>query len=206
MKSEFKLKNRIFNIEENILLYVQNNLRNEKTDKLMKFITSLGDKGILWSSIAVGLAASDKYKRTGIKVCASLVIGVILTNLTTKNAVHRLRPFDVIDELKTLIPPPKDWSFPSGHTTSSIAAGLILFSELPSYIGIPALTLGTMISVSRIYTGVHYPSDVIAGAVAGIIASVISDKSVDKYFEVDKKCRQIKDDFRKNISYNFSEK
>lgn len=178
----FNTNEGVFDIEDDILLYIQNNIRGEALDKAMKIITSLGDKGILWGGIAILLAASDKYKKTGLKLGLSQGIGALITNLTTKNAVRRPRPFDVIDGLQTLIPPPTDWSFPSGHTTSSIAAGTLLLIKMPKNIGIPAFITGILISLSRVYVGVHYPSDVVAGAAAGILAAVASDCIINKCF------------------------
>lgn len=178
----------VFYIEDDILLYIQNHIRNESLDKIMKFITVLGDKGILWGSAAVLLAASEKHKKTGIKLGTALGIGAVITNLATKNTIRRPRPFEAIDGLLPLIPPPADWSFPSGHTTSSVACGTLLLMHMPKKIGIPSFITGIMISLSRIYVGVHYPSDVLAGAAAGVIAAVVSDKAVDKYFSPDRRC------------------
>lgn len=184
MKLSFKSHEGVFEIEDDILLYIQNNLRGKTLDNIMKFITSLGDKGIMWGGTAVLLASSEKYKITGLKLGLSQGIGAVLTNLTTKNAVKRPRPFDVINGLKTLISPPTDWSFPSGHTTSSISAGTIMLMKMPKYIGVPAFVTGLLISASRVYIGVHYPSDVIAGAAAGVISALVSDKIVDKFIEI----------------------
>lgn len=184
----FSAREGVFYIEDDILLYIQNHLRNENLDRIMKFITALGDKGIMWGSAAVLLAATEKHKKTGIKLGAALGIGAAITNLATKNAVRRPRPFDVIEGLQTLIPPPADWSFPSGHTTSSIACGTLLLMHMPEKIGIPAFITGVLISLSRIYVGVHYPSDVLAGAAAGVIAAIVSDKAVEKFFSSERRC------------------
>ena len=182
MLIKFNSSEGVFEIEDDILLFIQEKLRSTPLDVVMKVITSLGDKGILWGGTTVLLAATDKHRKTGIKLGSSLCIGALITNLTTKNAVKRPRPFDVIEGLQTLISAPTDGSFPSGHTTSSIAAGLILLMRAPKKIGVPAFITGVMISLSRVYVGVHYPSDVVAGAAAGVAASLISDKTVDKYY------------------------
>ncbi len=175
----FSMRDGVFNIEDDILLFIQNNIRSKELDMFFKFITTLGDKGILWCSLAVMLAASSKYRTAGIKLGTAQAIGAVITNIATKNTVRRPRPFDLIEELEPLISAPTDWSFPSGHTTSSIAAGTILLLKMPKKYGIPAFILGLLISLSRIYVGVHYPSDVAAGAAAGVIAAVLADKSVD---------------------------
>lgn len=187
MALRFTSSEGVFDIEDDILLYIQNNIRSEHLDKIMKVVTALGDRGVLWGSVAVLLAASEKHKKTGIKLGAAVGIGAVITNLATKNAIRRPRPFDVISGLETLIPPPTDWSFPSGHTTSSIAAGTLLLLRMQKKIGIPAFVTGILISLSRVYVGVHYPSDVLAGASAGVASAIISDVLVDRYFSAERK-------------------
>ena len=59
---------------------------------------------------------------------------------------------------------PSDWSFPSGHATASFAAAWALFRLAPKKVGVPALLLAILIALSRLYVGVHYPTDVLAGA------------------------------------------
>ena len=75
--------------------------------------------------------------------------------------------YDCIRGLIPLITPPTDYSFPSGHTAASFAVGVLLFRKLPKRYGIPALVLAALIGFSRLYLGVHYPSDVLAGALLG---------------------------------------
>lgn len=187
----------VFEIEDDILLYIQNNIREPFLNHAMKFITALGDKGIMWGGAAILMAASDKYRKNGIKLGLSQGIGAIITNVATKNTIKRPRPFDVIEGIQTLIPAPTDWSFPSGHTTSSIAAGTLLLMRMPKKVGVPAFITGLLISLSRIYVGVHYPSDVLAGAAAGVFAAIAADKSVDKYFEL----KRINADKPKQLPY-----
>lgn len=67
-----------------------------------------------------------------------------------------------------------DFSFPSGHTASSFAAAFLFYREMPKRQGVPALLLAALIGFSRLYIGIHYPTDVIAGALIGIgIASLV---------------------------------
>ena len=82
----------------------------------------------------------------------------------------------MVEGLKCLVAYPSDWSFPSGHTSSSIAAALAMFRTLPGKFGWPLIVLAILISLSRLYVGVHYPTDVIVGAVVGIFAGWASGK------------------------------
>ena len=112
---------------------------------------------------------------------------VVLCNGILKNLVGRIRPFDVNTSIQLLVARPHDYSFPSGHTAASFAAAVILFLQLPKKYGIPALILAVLISFSRLYLGVHYPTDVLAGAVSGTLIALavhwIFEKKKEKHSE-----------------------
>lgn len=84
-----------------------------------------------------------------------------------KNAVARPRPFDTYTQIIPLITRPKDYSFPSGHTCASFAVALVCLRMLPGKWGILPVVLAGMIAFSRLYLGVHYPGDVLAGFLDG---------------------------------------
>ena len=106
----------------------------------------------------------------------ALVINVILANGILKHLVQRPRPFDTYGGLQVLIHRPADWSFPSGHASASFAAAFVLYHYMPKKFSIPALILATLIAFSRLYLGVHYPSDVIGGAAIGYLTAWASEK------------------------------
>lgn len=167
-------------LDKEIMLYIQENLRNVTADTVMKAITHLGDLGIIWILIILILAMSKNYKKTALLMAIALSLGLLITNVVLKNNVHRKRPFHAIDNLFPLISKPKDWSFPSGHATSSIGCGLIMLKNLPKKYGISGFTIGLLIAVSRVYLGVHYTTDVIAGGLIGTVSALSSEKAVDK--------------------------
>jgi undecaprenyl-diphosphatase len=113
----------------------------------------------------------------------SLILCFIIGNLSLKPLVARVRPFDAKPLLDTLlIRPPTDFSFPSGHTMCSFAAGVIIF-YMNKKIGIFALILSSFIGFSRLYLYVHYPSDVFCGMAIGILlgtASIIMFNNIEK--------------------------
>ena len=166
----------LLSLDGKILLFIQEFLRFEWLTPMVKVITSLGNSGIFWIILGVLLLFTKRYKRAGFEALLALLIGFIITNLILKNAVHRIRPYEVIEGLNCIIAHPSDWSFPSGHTTSSIAAALAMFRNLPKKFGWPLIVLAILISLSCLYVGVHYPSDVIAGAAVGIFAGWASGK------------------------------
>lgn len=182
----------LMNIDEDILLYIQENIRNATADTIMKAVTHLGDIGIFWIMIIFVLFLSKKYTKTAFIMALTLALGLLITNLILKNSVHRIRPFHAIEELFPLINKPEDWSFPSGHATSSIGCGIAMLRNLPKKYGISGFTIGILIAVSRIYLGVHYTTDVVAGALIGTVSALSSEKIINKADRVIKQKRKSK--------------
>jgi undecaprenyl-diphosphatase len=155
-------------LEGDFLLFIQEYLRSPFLTPIFKFITSLGDKGAIWIISSVVLLFFKKTRKIGILALVALLFSLIIDNIILKNVVARIRPFEAVEGLNILVHKPSDYSFPSGHTGSSFAAAVIFYKTLPKKYGIPSMVLAVLISISRLYVGVHYPSDVICGAVIGI--------------------------------------
>lgn len=158
-------------------------------DKILAFITSLGNAGIIWIVLAVVLLILPKTRKTGIIVVAALLADLVLCNLILKNLVARVRPYDVNTAIAILIKKPLDFSFPSGHTAASFAAMTALFLAKMKKVWIAALVLAVLIAFSRLYFYVHYPTDVLGGAVVGILSGIIGYAIVEK---IDKRRRTAK--------------
>lgn len=149
-------------------------------DKILAFITSLGNAGIIWIVLAVVLLILPKTRKAGIIVAAALLMDLILCNLILKNLVARVRPYDVNTAIAILIKKPLDFSFPSGHTAASFAAMTALFLAKMKKAWIAALVLAVLIAFSRLYFYVHYPTDVLGGAIVGILSGIIGYAIVEK--------------------------
>lgn len=149
-------------------------------DRILAFITSLGNAGIIWIVLAVVLLILPKTRKTGIIVAAALLMDLILCNLILKNLVARVRPYDVNTAIAILIKKSLDFSFPSGHTAASFAAMTALFLAKMKKAWIAALVLAVLIAFSRLYFYVHYPTDVLGGAVVGILSGIIGYAIVEK--------------------------
>ena len=162
------------NLDGEILLQIQQHLRTDMLTPFMKIVTFLGNGGWFWILCAVVLLAIPKTRKTGYAAVLSLIFGVIVTNLLLKNIVARPRPFAEIEALIPLIAKPTDFSFPSGHTTASFAVALVMLRMLPKKIGIPAVVLAALVAFSRLYLGVHYPTDVLTGFVIALVGSMLS--------------------------------
>lgn len=161
----------LLQLDGNILLFIQEYIRHDWMNPFWEFITSLGNGGQLWLALSFLLLIPKRTRRVGAAALIALLIGFLITNVALKNLVARTRPYEVVDGLKLLIRKPHDYSFPSGHACASFAAAAVYYRMAPKRWGIPAVILAALISFSRLYVGVHYPTDVLAGVVIGIFAA-----------------------------------
>lgn len=161
-----------------VLDYIQAYIRNPFLDNVMSFVTVLGNAGALWIMLAVLFLILKKYRKDGFALAVALILSAVICNLILKNIVCRPRPFTVNTYVNLLISPPYGYSFPSGHTCSSFAAASVLLKTAYKKISIPSLILAVLIAFSRIYLYVHFPSDVLAGAVIGIICGAAAVKII----------------------------
>lgn len=174
------------NFDLPILDWIAVNLTNPFLDKLMPIITCLGDAGIFWIVCAVILLLIPKYRKAGLAMGIALILGLLVCNVTLKPLVARQRPYDFLFEhygqqIALLIATPHDFSFPSGHTLASFeaATALLLYNRK---MGIPAMILAALISFSRLYLYVHYPTDVLFSVILGIVFAFVGKLLSEKIF------------------------
>lgn len=165
------------NFDMAILDLIQSNIRTGFMDAIMPFITQLGDAGLMWIILSIGLIIPKKTRKIGFVMIIALILNGIICNIILKPMLARIRPFDVNTAIKLLINKPRDFSFPSGHTSASFTAASVLFFR-KSKLFVPSLVLAFLISFSRLYLYVHYPSDVLAGLVLGILCGYIGHRAV----------------------------
>ena len=169
----------LLNLDVGFLLFLQDSVRNPILNSIMIFITSLGNGGMLWIAATVLLMIPKKTRKVGLMSAIALLGSLIINNNLIKNLVQRPRPFRTFPELQIIIPTPSEFSFPSGHTSSSFAAAAVFYRHLPKKLGVPSVVLAGLIGFSRLYVGVHYPTDVIAGVIMGILLSYMAEFLVD---------------------------
>ena len=105
-----------------------------------------------------------------------MILEFMLVNLVLKNWIARVRPYHLLEDLILLAREPMDYSFPSGHTGAAFAVASVMFIGMPKQIGIPALLVATLIGFSRIYLGVHFPTDVLGGVIVGCLTGFVAWK------------------------------
>lgn len=171
----------ITSIDINILMFIREHFANPVMDKIMVVISTLGNIGFIWILIGVALVMNKKYRTIGIVLILALIIEVTFVDGIVKKLVQRNRPFLDFSQIKLLIKMPTSYSFPSGHTASSFAAAIVLGKYFRKYRYI-AYGAAILMGFSRLYLFVHYPSDVIVGAIIGIICGLAAIKIV-KYIK-----------------------
>lgn len=157
----------ITQLDFSILYRIQDVLRCSVLDFLMPKITFLGNVGFIWLLSSGILLLLPKYRRTGILLLAGLAVGVLVGNVVMKNLFARPRPCWIDTAIQMLVSVPKDYSFPSGHTLSSVIAATIL-TVADRRFAFAAIPLAVLIAFSRLYLFVHFPTDVLASIVLGI--------------------------------------
>ena len=136
-------------------------------DRLMPALSQAASHSKIWIALAaaMSLAGGEKGRRTAVEGLAAVAITSFLANLVAKGLFRRRRPTDQVPEARRL-PTPGSSSMPSGHTASAAAFTRVVGAAYPS-VRIPLNALAAAIGFSRVYTGVHHPSDVIAGWLLG---------------------------------------
>jgi undecaprenyl-diphosphatase len=142
-------------------------------DRRMLMITRLGDGGVVWLLIA-GLFLIWRGE-AAVNLFLVVLVSTFIANLVIKPLCSRLRPFQA--DVSVTRPAraqltPAGTSFPSGHAMTSFAAATAIW-HTSVLLGIPALLLAACIAFSRLYLFVHYPSDIIAGALLGVLCTTV---------------------------------
>lgn len=155
--------------EESIILWF-NSIGSDILDRVMLSVTHMATAGIIWICLAIILfCVSKQYRKVALFMVVSLILAYFITDLIIKPMVCRIRPFEELG-LEILVQKPTTSSFPSGHTASSFAAAAYIYFINRRY-GTILLTFATIVGISRIYLLVHWPTDVIAGAIVGVVCA-----------------------------------
>jgi undecaprenyl-diphosphatase len=139
-----------------------------QTVRWVRRYSRLGEHGAVWLVVGVGGAAVDGERRRRWLRATACVGTAYLISTSIKVAIGRRRP--VIEDLPHLMLTPTGLSFPSSHSTSSFAAAQAYGRLLPQA---PLLGAAGAMAFSRLYLGVHYPSDVAAGAALGLFIGTL---------------------------------
>ena len=153
----------LLNLDGGVLLWIQEWVRSGLLTPLVTVYTHLGDSGMLWIALSVLLLCFKKTRKAGVVSLLALLLSLIFTNGILKHLVARTRPWLTVEGLVPLIAEHDPNSFPSGHTSASFAAASAWWRTLPRrWMKVTAVVLAALMALSRLYVGVHFPSDVLA--------------------------------------------
>lgn len=159
-------------LDGGVLLWIQETLRCSLLNAVVIPFTTLGNAGLLWIVLTLLMLCHPKTRQAGILTALALLFGLLVTNLLLKPQVMRPRPWLSVEGLIPLVSPGDPWSFPSGHSTAAFAAAGIWVRALPRrWMRTAALLLAVLMALSRLYVGVHFPTDVLAGTCVGLLGS-----------------------------------
>lgn len=162
----------IQNADWSILHWIRENLRCGALDCLLPKLTLLGEGGAVWIAVGLALLLSKKYRRYGICLLGALVAGLLICNIGLKNIVTRPRPC-WLESIDLLVKNPKDYSFPSGHTWSAVTGAWVATAANRKF-GWVAIPLAAALAFSRLYLYVHFPSDILMGALIGAALGILA--------------------------------
>lgn len=159
----------LLNIDGGILLWIQDVVRNGILDPFFQFYTQLGNVGLLWIVLSLLLLCFPRTRKAGFVSLVAMLLGLLCTNVALKHLVGRTRPWLVVEGLTALVAEHDPNSFPSGHTCAAFAAASAWCRTLPRrWMKIAAVVMAALMGFSRLYVGVHFPTDVLAGLAVGL--------------------------------------
>jgi len=170
----------IQSMDWSILYWIQQHITCGFLDVIMPRISALGNMGMIWIAVAIVMIISKKYRREGVLLLAALLVGVLVGNVILKHVIARPRPCWIDTGIRLLMTSPTDYSFPSGHTLSSVIGATVLTMTNKKF-AVAAIPLACLIAFSRLYLFVHFPSDVLAAAVLGLAIGILVMSAAGKF-------------------------
>jgi membrane-associated phospholipid phosphatase len=157
-------------LDERLLRALRTRFHYPAVDRPLARFSLFGEHGAGWLAIGGTGALLDRRRRARWGVATATVAGTYALNTAIKRVVQRPRP--QLEGLPQLTSTPTQLSFPSAHASTSFA-GALVYSRLGLPAG-PLYALAAGVALSRLYLGVHYPSDTLAGAALGTLVGALA--------------------------------
>ncbi len=168
-------------VDEAALWWIAEHLRTPWLTAILSFYTQLGNSGLLFIAAAVLMLLFKATRKGGAAALTGMLFGFLVTNVTLKHLVARARPWVVMEGFTALVAERDPNSFPSGHSCSAFAFAVALALILPQkWAKAAALIAAAVMALSRLYVGVHFPSDVLVGTLVGIVCGALGAWVVNK--------------------------
>jgi undecaprenyl-diphosphatase len=168
-----RIKNMVYNRDKVLFHLINQKAKCKALDKSMPLVTRLGNASVtIVVCLAISLLGNTSMKEAGIEALFALATSHLMVQVL-KRLVHRERPIEVMADINVFNVPIDFYSFPSGHTTAIFAVTTV-FMLYRHVLAVPLMILGVAVGLSRMYVGVHYPTDVFIGMFIGILFAFIA--------------------------------
>ena len=144
----------------------------------MWFVSVIGRGAFVWLCVGAVLTIARRMSRSELlQLALSILLASTLANQVLKPLVHRERPYVSTPQIQVLDEQPNDASFPSGHASNAFASVYVLSRAVPAG-RLAWWAMALAIAYSRVYVGVHYPFDVIGGAILGLFCGMLIERAI----------------------------
>ena len=166
------------------ILHTIQSLHNPILDQVMVavFNTLVGSLGQLWLAVGLVLLIIPRTRKCGAAVLLSYVASFLIGNQWLKDLIARPRPCAVDDTIRLIVKKPGSFSCPSVHTYLAFSSAMAIFHYYKKA-GIGVFVFAALVGFSRMYFFVHYPTDVLFGAVLGIVTAFVVCVLLDKTYD-----------------------
>ena len=172
-------------MELKILYWINNNMHNNQImNNIWGFFSRISDSGLIWILFILILLCFKSTRKLGGVLALSFAINTV-AGFVIKNLIVRQRSFEedsvFISFLNSIsYPLPDSYSFPSGHTSTAFVIFFTIY-QCDKKLSLPTFLLALIISFSRLFLCVHYPTDIIAGILLGGVVSILSVYTYNKF-------------------------
>jgi len=164
----------LYSIDVTLFRFINSTLANPVTDKIMPFITDVKNWYLLYIFLWFLILFKGGKYRVGLAIGMILLVAISdqLSSTLLKHLFERPRPCKVLENVHLLVGCTDSYSFPSSHAVNNFAAAMF-FTYFYKHLKRILFSVASIMALSRIFVGVHYPSDVIGGALIGIAIGYI---------------------------------
>jgi undecaprenyl-diphosphatase len=164
----------LYSIDVTLFRFINSTLANPVTDKIMPFITDVKNWYLLYIFLWFLILFKGGKYRVGLAIGMILLVAISdqLSSTLLKHLFERPRPCKVLENVHLLVGCTDSYSFPSSHAVNNFAAAMF-FTYFYKHLKWILFSVASIMALSRIFVGVHYPSDVIGGALIGIAIGYI---------------------------------
>lgn len=167
------MRNRIEKFDNLFIKLINDKIKNKYLDAFMYRATNLGGATfIITFTIFLIVFGRTTWRIIGVEALLALALSQLIV-VSLKLLLNRERPYNILEHLHTFGIELRDYSFPSGHTTASFSLATTIALNIPG-LSLLVFFLALIIGLSRVYLGVHYPTDVVAGIMLGLAVPILT--------------------------------